>query len=67
MVTFNLKGYRTKITGAVMGFAPAAAYLGYQYDPEVVKAFIEKGAEWLTAGYALGAALVYYFRDKAGH
>jgi hypothetical protein len=60
-----LKGYRTKITGWVMALAPVAAMLGYNVKPEVIGPLLEDSEVWITTGYALGGALVHYFRGLA--
>lgn len=60
-----LKGLRTKIVGWVTALAPAAAMLGYQYDPELIISFINDFSEWIMVGYiGLGTA-IHKFRNQA--
>jgi hypothetical protein len=48
-----------------MALAPVAAMLGYNIKPEVIGPLLEDSEVWITTGYALGGALVHYFRGLA--
>ncbi len=60
-----LPGLKTKINGWVMALIPIASMMGYEFDPEATKEFMEQFWGWLAAGQVGLAALNVKFRNLA--
>ncbi|HEC26686.1 MAG TPA: hypothetical protein ENI67_04670 [Gammaproteobacteria bacterium] len=60
-----LKGYRTKITGWVMALLPVIALVVTGFDQQAFMQMFNQSFDAILTLYAVGGALVHYFRSQA--